>query len=599
MKSLKNSAFNKFLKLLNENSFLFTLILLIIIVVIVTAYKIKIQMEVGLMWDAFAFLMNAQFFAGHGFCIDLIRPVFLSFVTSLLFRIGYVSTVTISILDGAFFVLGVIGLFLFLKQRFNDLQSLLGSLIFISFPVVILWVGVGYTDIASTAISIWALYFTVLAVKKNPKFFYLVFPVLMLAFLTRFLAAILIFPILFYIGVNRSYIKNLKEISIGIFISLFIIAPVLIFWYKMTGNPFLPFLGTYTSTAGTAGSAVSKFAYNSDSFYYLKNALYCFLNLNFLNSPSLSVFISFISLEIFIIYSVAIGLVIYLHKILRIKRREFKNLENPLKSRKTKIIKGLMLFALGLLFIFSINKVNYLLSDLLFLILVYFIYKILKNDELKFLDIDFLVLIWLISYMIFNSVYQIKVCRYFIPMAPAVAYFMTLGITEFFTKIDSKLKKTNLSSILTVALMAIFLLFTGAYLYHIEHDPLANGSNFSLNHGKLEIKGELYSGELYFETYNTTELKTVANWLESYDPNYKNRVIYSDYFWPHLSWYLNLNVRSAKTRDTGEYLNNELKNQKADYYISMLHKVNLSDYIKVKVFVTNFGNITVYKRIDE
>lgn len=563
----------------------------------ITAYKIKIQMEIGLMWDAFAFLMNAQFFAGHGFSIDLIRPVFLSFVTSLFFRMGYVSTFTISIVDGAFFVLGVIGLFLFLKQRFNDLQSLLGSLIFISFPVVLLWVGVGYTDIASTALSIWALYFTVLAVKKNPKFFYLVFPVFMLAFLTRFPAAITIFPILFYILVNRSYIKNLKEISIGILISLFIITPVLIFWYKMTGNPFLPFLGTYASTAGTAGSAVNKFAYNPDSFYYVKNALYCFLNLNFLNNPSWSVFVSFISLEIFIIYSVAMGLIIYLHKILRIKRSEFKNLENPLKSRKTKIIKGLMLFALVLIFIFSINNVNYILSDLLFLILVYFSYKILKTEELNFLDIDCSVMIWLMVYLIFNSIYQIKVCRYFIPMAPAVVYFMTLGITEFFTKIDSK--KPNLSSILTVTLITIFLVFTGAYLYHIEYDPLANGSNFSLNHGKLEIKGELYSGELYFETYNTTELKKVANWLESYDPNYKNKVIYSDYFWPHLSWYLKLDLKSAKTNDKGEYLNNELKNHKADYYISMLHKVNLNDYIKIKVFSTNFGNITVYKRINE
>ena len=574
---------------------MFTLILLIIITVAVTAYKIKIQMEIGLMWDAFSFLTNAQFFAGHGFHIELIRPVFLSFVSSLLFRMGYVSTVTISIVDGAFFVLGVIGLFLLLKQRFNDLQSLLGSLIFISFPVVLLWVGVGYTDIASTSLSIWALYFTVLAVKKNPKFFYSVFPLLMLTFLTRFPAAITIFPILFYVLINRSYIKNLKEISIGIGISLIIITPVLIFWYKMMGNPFLPVLGTYSATRG---SSVNWFSYNLDPFYYVKNAFYCFLNMNFLNNPSLSVFISFILLEIVIIYSIVMGLVIYLHKISRIKRNGLKNSENPLKSIKTKI-KGLMLFALALIFIFSINKVNYLLSDVLFIILMYFVYKILKNDELKFLDIDFLVLTWLISYLIFSSVFQIKVCRYFIPMAPAVAYFMTLGITEFFSKINFKIKKTHLSSILTLALMVVFSVFTGAYLYHIGHDPLANGSNFNLSHGKFEITSEHYDGELYYETYNTTELKTVSNWLESYDPNYKSKIIYSDYFGPHLSWYLKTHVRVIMINDTGDYLNNELKNQKADYYISMLYKIKLKDYSKIKIFPTKFGDITVYKRLDE
>lgn len=87
-------------------------------------------------------------------------------------------------------------------------------------------------------------------------------------------------------------------------------------------------------------------------------------------------------------------------------------------------------------------------------------------------------------------------------------------------------------------------------------------------------------------------------WLRSYDPNYKNKVIYTDYFWPQLSWYLKIDVKGISTPDTGEYLNTELKNQKADYYISMVQTVNLKDYVKIKDFKTKFGNVAVYKRVN-
>mgnify|MGYP000975228451 CR=1 FL=1 len=154
-----------------------------------------------------------------------------------------------------------------------------------------------------------------------------------------------------------------------------------------------------------------------------------------------------------------------------------------------------MILTIFLVLIFSITKINYLLSDLLLFGLVYILYRSLNQDTTLSLDIDLLVFLWLMCYIIFNSVYQIKVCRYFIPMAPAVTYFMTIGITEFFSKMDSKIKKTHLSSILTVAMIAVFLVFTCSYLHHLEYDAAANGSNFHLGHGKFGIMSENYTGE--------------------------------------------------------------------------------------------------------
>ena len=87
--------------------------------------------------------------------------------------------------------------------------------LYATFPIVLTVLSVGFSDLASVSFSIWALYFTVLAVKKDSRFFYLVFPFFMFAFLTRYNSALLIFPIFLYILINKDKI-NFKNIIIGI-----------------------------------------------------------------------------------------------------------------------------------------------------------------------------------------------------------------------------------------------------------------------------------------------------------------------------------------------------------------------------------------------
>ena len=122
--------------------------------------------------DSVVFLSNALVFAGQGIGYsDLLRPPFFSFLISLIFRLGIVYTSTIFVVDGVLFIFGVIGLFLLLKMKFNDLESFLGGLIYATFPIVLTVLGVGLSDLPSLSFSIWAIYFTVLAVKKDSKFF--------------------------------------------------------------------------------------------------------------------------------------------------------------------------------------------------------------------------------------------------------------------------------------------------------------------------------------------------------------------------------------------------------------------------------------------
>ncbi|MFY9638675.1 MAG: hypothetical protein WAK14_07755, partial [Methanobacterium sp.] len=140
------------------------LLLLIIIVSFITYYRILVQIEMGPILDSVVFLANALTYAGQGTGYsNLLFPPFFSFIVSLFFRLGYVYSSTLFAVDGGFYVFGIIGLYLFLRIRFNELESFLGGLLYATFPIVIVILGLGLSDLASVSISIWALYFLVLS----------------------------------------------------------------------------------------------------------------------------------------------------------------------------------------------------------------------------------------------------------------------------------------------------------------------------------------------------------------------------------------------------------------------------------------------------
>jgi hypothetical protein len=131
--SAKNKHKSAFLSKIYRNP----LFILTIITVGITAYLLEVQIKIGVpYWDVFNYLNNALFFAGMGKGSVLYLPPVIPFLTSLFFKAGYISINAIFILDSILFIIGVIGLYLLLNQRFNGIQSLTGSLIFISFPVV-------------------------------------------------------------------------------------------------------------------------------------------------------------------------------------------------------------------------------------------------------------------------------------------------------------------------------------------------------------------------------------------------------------------------------------------------------------------------------
>ena len=553
---------------LKKHSNYISLIVLILIVSIITYCRVIIQINIGPTEDTYSYLSNALVFAGQGMGYsDLTRPPVLSFLTSILFRLGYASPTAIFAVDGAIFVFGVIGFYLLLKIRFNDIESFLGALLFVTFPVILSFAGSGLTDVPSLSFSIWAIYFTVLAVKRNSKFFYLAFPFLMVAFLTRYAIAFAIFPMLLYIIINKRLLKDFKDILIGIFLSFLIFIPVLLFFYSTFGNPLYPFFSFYGATATSSPISPENFSYNSDLFYFLFR---------------MPIYIGIESTAVFTVMLLGI-MVLGISNLKKVRSlgKRLLNTQNLEKGTKIKLVTSLILLVI---FIGTLDKIFYMLSEVIFLVLLFGLYELLKSFDITDLDLHFLFLSWFMAFFVFQSVYLIKIDRYFLAMAPPISYFLILGLSKVSDSLNCKIRnKTLISNFFALILIVLILFSAAAYL-----------PAFQKNMHEVKVADE--------------QMNSASQWLMNHDPNYKSKMIYSDK-WSAFAWYLNTNVmkmpffkdnqmfyygvkdESISVQDNCAF-NNYLDGNNVDYYFSVRKGLNLTHYNPIK----HFGDVIIYEK---
>jgi hypothetical protein len=146
------------------------LFILLLITGIITVYLFYKQIYIGVpYYDVFVYLNNALIFAGipvANLSVIYLSPL-MPFLTSLVFRAGYISANALFILDAVLFILAVAGLYLLFKQRFNEIQSFSGSSIFLSFPLIFTWAVSGAIDIPGVAF--YAGKFTLLLIYSDEK----------------------------------------------------------------------------------------------------------------------------------------------------------------------------------------------------------------------------------------------------------------------------------------------------------------------------------------------------------------------------------------------------------------------------------------------
>jgi hypothetical protein len=346
---------------------------------------------------------------------------------------------------------------------------------------------------------------------------------------------------------------------ICVFASFLFLIPVFLFFNEKFNNPLYPLFNFFNTS--TTASSVEHFAYNPDPFYFLKN-LASYISIN-----------GIFHFELFfiLILILIIGILLYFYNIISFELKKirineaYSILKNESANKKIRISLFIGIF---LIFVLTFDKTTYILSELLFFVLSYFIYTFLKDIEC--IDIDLLFLSWFMVYFIFHSVFAIKVDRYFISMAPAFIFFVILGLNEISGKFKVKVRNINLIPLILSLILIIMVL--APTISWIEH-------NYSISKT---------SDSQYEEVKDSI---AASQWLIANDPNYKTKNIYSDYLWPHLSWYLKTNVKPIPLTETRS-INYELSKYDIDYYFINNFKLNSTSYKKIN----QFGNITVYKK---
>jgi len=546
----------------------YTLFKLLIITIIITTYLIIDQVYLGVpYYDVYVYLNNALIFAGIP--VGNISVIYLSplmpILTSLFFRAGLISVNTIFILDGIVFIFGVIGLYLLFRERFTEIQSTVGCLIFISFPLIYSWAVSGGIDVPGISFSIWVIYILVLGAKKNPKYLYLVFPMLSVAFLVNYTSIILVFPIFLYLVINKDLIKNIKKIGAGFLAGLILIIPFLTYFYMKLGT-LNSLINIFTSTIFGSGSAVNDVGYNPHRLYYLTHIL------NYISvgpitgyygqilnpSTGFPSILSYITVGILVL-----GLGIYLYQIYM--KGKIQSIFNSNRF-KTYYCSIMLIILLGV-GVFSFFTDSFILTEFIMLLALFFGYELLKDINFKYLDIDFLFLSWFAAFFIFHSVILLKVDRYFITMIPALTFFIILAFTVIIEKYKFHFKQVTLRSWGLYFIVGLIFI----------------SSSITVHTGHSFIHGSGYT------------IQGTSDWLEKYDPNYKNENIYSDYD-PAYTWGLKkeviIGVPSLYVSPTA--FSDYLTSNNADYYIDSFSepKLDIPGYHIIK----NISETSIYQK---
>ena len=130
---------------------------------------------------------------------------------------------------------------------------------------------------------------------------------------------------------------------------------------------------------------------------------------------------------------VIIMLIVAFGGLLYLFRQIWNNQENKLfksftlKNNVTKIELTLFII-LVIVFLVSFGKTLYFVNELLFFIIAYIFYDMTKNIDIPDMKLHILFFAWFMALFIFSSIFVIKDNRYFLLMAPSVAYFMILGL---------------------------------------------------------------------------------------------------------------------------------------------------------------------------
>ena len=498
------------------------------------------------------------------------------FLTSILFRLGLVDFKAIILVTAIFSILGIIGMYIFLKIRFSPLLSFTGAILFSSLSLTLFYFANGMLDIPAVTMIIFTLIFTVCAVNKNPKYYILVGILFSLSFFTRYTTTYIIAIIVLYILKNHDIInlveclvynkqlffnrissffksKECKWIVISSILSISIF--VIVFELLLSSNIKLTYLNMASGSVSNVANQLDA-NYIPDKGFFIKNFLSLLscksitfdkLFVEKFNRPTILSY-----LIMLILFSGIILKLINFLKNIKYYKTYSKNVE--FRNRRSKII--LLILILILIVIggngFEFNYLYTLVSLwLIFLIILSLLneYPINKDDFSLYISCLGLFLF----YLIIVSFMDIKCVRYLLPAIPGFIYLVIYSLdcickfiksgfdnerslkNKYDLNVVSNSKfRYNFSRLIPIFLIVICLIFAFNFTNTVE--------------------------------FNQDGLDRIAicDFIKEYDPDYQSKEILCMWDLRYFEWYLNKDIKKV-----GEDFNeSQLNINKYDYIIT-------------------------------
>lgn len=554
---------------------IYYIFILIALLLVISIPKLLIQYNVGIInWDTYLYLENGRLYAKMGWGdVPSISPVLPLILAKIFLISGHTFQEAIFTVDIFFYILGTIALYLLFRYKFDYNTSLLASMIYATFTLLYSWVAIGGNDIIGITGTILTVYLILISNKYSNKFYLLAIPIAAYAFLSRYTAGVMIFAILFFIIINRIKLKELTYIIAGSILGVISISWFLYEFNKALDTPF-PFLGQFSGTV--QNTPVLDSGYLPDNTYFLRKLpqyLSSYINANNFNSwvnPSFND-ASILSYIFIILMIIGFGAIIYkIYKAVRDNKDDFIQQKNMI-----------ILSVLAILMIVCILTIgtSYIITILLFMVVLGGLYYLLRDCNIEKLDYEFLMISLFVIYLVFQSILTTKNDRYFITVLPFIAYFIACGLSWIYEFIDKhisslniKKEKVKISSVITAILLILLVINSLAYCYDT---PTEN------HYGDIE---------------------DACNWLENYDDNLTNQTIIVSDNWPAITWYLNIygqrGVLDVENKSNYWLFSRDILSQNethhaATYYVDT-HNPIKADYPGLtKIYKT--GDVVIYE----
>ncbi len=496
------------------------------------AYRVSRAILAGPGWDTYAFLVNAAEFAGKSVgYTEMHRPPMLSMITSIPFRFGWMDDSTIQVVDGIIWWIGLLALYAILRRRFSVGPSFLGTLVLLGIEPAWSLLGHGYSDHPSIALSIVAALLFIKATEDHPGWYAAAIPMLLTAALTRYGALIMVFPFLVWMYFRACPIRHHRQIFTGLGISGLIYLPAGINF----ASAFNDFLRPLATASAIAGGAFESTGATETTGWHL---LYVQRILTLIGPEKVAVATAGV------LGVACLGLV-------------YGALAHLASMRPASLRRLVLPLALvGMAAMAQLNGGMAVRQGTIVLAVIVTWRVLGSRDEdgrvLPLMALDAMMLSWLLAYLDAHGHMTTQLPRYFVTMAPSMAYFLVRGWGISISGIRLSSRPQDASSpvvahdrFVSVLAWGLLGIMVGGLLW--QHADLG---------GPTPEKDKIVIGS-----------EVTAQWLADRDLS-DDTIIYSD-TWPATSWYLGREAKPMPHFTDSRAYENELEKNEADYFVTL------------------------------